>query len=355
MSDVRPSDKPVEIRRALEAAARELNEVVATAGAHAANHVTSGTDKIRDATNAQDGLMTAALVTDLEAVIAALVVDIQDLIDHEADTGNPHETDIANLGASTLLDLNTLLSTTIDESGDSRPPSTHNHTAAEVTSGELALAQGGMNADATSFTNSQLLQKNAGGTAMESSGKTIADFVEKSLFDADTILAADSDNTPAALTVPVQTLVGRITAGNIDALTAPEARTLLNVADGADVTPAAATQHFHSFHLVDPQIGDEYILFNAGNAQTITRVGHYRVAGTTCSFNLRVRAEGSAHTSTSETDVFASVKSAATTITAETSGWSDNTIDQYSWCVLEITNVVSTVTDLYITIMSEDT
>jgi len=31
-------------------------------------------------------------------------------------------------------------------------------------------------------------------------------------------------------------LVGRITAGEIDALTATEGRTLLNVADGADVT-----------------------------------------------------------------------------------------------------------------------
>ena len=58
-------------------------------------------------------------------------------------------------------------------------------------------------------------------------------------FDANTILAADTDNTPAALTVPEQTLVGRITAGNIDALTATESRTLLNVEDGADVTDAA--------------------------------------------------------------------------------------------------------------------
>lgn len=52
-------------------------------------------------------------------------------------------------------------------------------------------------------------------------------------YNANTILAASSDNTPAALTVGEQTLVGRITAGSIAALTATQVRTLLNVADGA--------------------------------------------------------------------------------------------------------------------------
>lgn len=64
------------------------------------------------------------------------------------------------------------------------------------------------------------------------------DVVTKALFDAQTILAATSDNTPAAVTVAEQTLVGRITAGNIAALTGAQVRTLLNVEDGADVTDA---------------------------------------------------------------------------------------------------------------------
>lgn len=59
-----------------------------------------------------------------------------------------------------------------------------------------------------------------------------------SLFDANTILKADTDDTPAALTVAEQTLVGRITSGVITALTATQVRTLLNVEDGADVTDA---------------------------------------------------------------------------------------------------------------------
>lgn len=52
-------------------------------------------------------------------------------------------------------------------------------------------------------------------------------------YNANTILAANTDDTPAALSVPEQTLIGRITSGNIDALAATEVRTLLNVEDGA--------------------------------------------------------------------------------------------------------------------------
>jgi len=52
--------------------------------------------------------------------------------------------------------------------------------------------------------------------------ETATNYVAKSLFDANTILAADSDNTPAALTVGEQTIVGRVTSGNIDALTPAE-------------------------------------------------------------------------------------------------------------------------------------
>jgi hypothetical protein len=57
--------------------------------------------------------------------------------------------------------------------------------------------------------------------------ETATDYVTKALFDAQTILAATSDNTPAALTVGEQTLVGRITSGNIAALTAAQAMGVL--------------------------------------------------------------------------------------------------------------------------------
>lgn len=52
--------------------------------------------------------------------------------------------------------------------------------------------------------------------------ETATNYVPKSLFDAQTILAATSDNTPAAVTVAEQTIVGRKTGGNIAALTGTE-------------------------------------------------------------------------------------------------------------------------------------
>lgn len=57
--------------------------------------------------------------------------------------------------------------------------------------------------------------------------------VAKSTYDANTILKADTDNTPAALTVWEQTLVGRKTWWAITALTPAEVRTMINVADWA--------------------------------------------------------------------------------------------------------------------------
>jgi len=64
--------------------------------------------------------------------------------------------------------------------------------------------------------------------------------IAASLFDAHTLLAATSDNTPAALTVAEQTMVGRITGGNIAALTATQIRTLLNIENGATADQSAA-------------------------------------------------------------------------------------------------------------------
>jgi hypothetical protein len=53
------------------------------------------------------------------------------------------------------------------------------------------------------------------------------DVVLKTLFDVQTLLAAVSDNTPAAVAVTEQTIVGRITGGNIAALSAAQVKTLL--------------------------------------------------------------------------------------------------------------------------------
>ena len=62
--------------------------------------------------------------------------------------------------------------------------------------------------------------------------------ISEALFNANTILKADSDNTPVALAIGASTFVGRKAAGNISAMSVAEALTLLSVESGADVTDA---------------------------------------------------------------------------------------------------------------------
>ena len=57
----------------------------------------------------------------------------------------------------------------------------------------------------------------------------LAGLVAKTLFDANTILKADSDNTPAALAVSEQRILGRPTGGDIDDLTAAQVKGILGV------------------------------------------------------------------------------------------------------------------------------
>jgi len=57
------------------------------------------------------------------------------------------------------------------------------------------------------------------------------EFLMHHLFDANTILGADSDNTPTARTIAVQQVVGRITGGNIKGLSVAELQTLALSAD----------------------------------------------------------------------------------------------------------------------------
>jgi len=75
--------------------------------------------------------------------------------------------------------------------------------------------------------------------------KIISDFdsdkLSKSLYDVNTILAADTDNTPTARTIAEQQIVGRITSGNIKGLSAAEVRTLINVADDSQANASGGT------------------------------------------------------------------------------------------------------------------
>lgn len=85
--------------------------------------------------------------------------------------------------------------------------------------------------------------------------------VLKSLFDAHTILAATSDNTPAALTVGASTVVGRAASGGIVALTPAQLRTIIDLAAqigattvGGDITGTVSNAQIVAGTIVNADI-----------------------------------------------------------------------------------------------------
>ncbi len=75
-----------------------------------------------------------------------------------------------------------------------------------------------------------------GHTHEENGSDALTSFIPESLFDAHSIIAATLDNTPAVLTVDELKVVGRITSGNIAALTGAQLWTILTGQAGATVS-----------------------------------------------------------------------------------------------------------------------
>jgi hypothetical protein len=99
---------------------------------------------------------------------------------------------------------------------------------------DLALANS-VNISATGYTVATLVANIEGNVTGNLTG-TASGNVANTLYDAFTIVYADTDNTPAALTVGASTFVGRKAAGGISAMSTTEARTLLNVSNGANAS-----------------------------------------------------------------------------------------------------------------------
>lgn len=93
--------------------------------------------------------------------------------------------------------------------------------AGKVEVDKLALVEA--NADVTDAAN-----VDAAGAVMETD------------YNANTILSANVDNTPLAITIGASTIFGRASTGDAVALTAAQARTILNVEDGSTADQTAA-------------------------------------------------------------------------------------------------------------------
>lgn len=77
--------------------------------------------------------------------------------------------------------------------------------------------------------------------------------VTKASYDANSILKADTSSNPSSLTVGVDTIVGRMTGGNIAALSASDVRTIINVENGAtaDMTGSEISSQLLTLDTVD--------------------------------------------------------------------------------------------------------
>ena len=91
--------------------------------------------------------------------------------------------------------------------------------------------------------------------------------ISPTLYDAQSILAAVTNDTPAAVTISEQNLFGRIAGGNVASLTLLQAHKLLTVVKNFyDPTSAVPGS---------PSTGDRYISLATANGWTIDRVYTY--------------------------------------------------------------------------------
>jgi hypothetical protein len=174
----------------------------------------TGTDAVLPAaTTTLAGVMTGADKTKLDGIEAG------------ADVTDATNVDAAGAVMNADYNAQTILAATAD------------NTPAPLTVGEATIvgrATGGNIAALTATQVRTIINVENGADVTDATNVNAAGAVMEADYNAQTILRATTDNTPTALTVGEQTLVGRITGGNIEALTPAQARTLLNVADGAN-------------------------------------------------------------------------------------------------------------------------
>lgn len=146
---------------------------------------------------------------------------------------------LTGLVAKVTFDANTILKADSDNTPVALTVGTNTFVAraagsivAQAISAQSLLLRGSGDIADTTIADSTFVGRPAGGNlgAMTpaQAEALLTGLVAKVTFDANTILKADSDNTPVALTVGAQTLVGRLTGGTIAAITAAEARRITN-------------------------------------------------------------------------------------------------------------------------------
>jgi hypothetical protein len=170
------------------------------------------------------------------------------------------------------------------------------------------------------------------------------EYVQESLFDANTILAATTDDTPAALTVGEQKVVGRVTGGNIAALSLNAASGICQLDANGRVDPTQTAEDQFTLVAETPTATEDIGLPRFSVPVTITKVvgvltGDYTSVTINPKFSTDRSAAGTA------------LLNAATAITSTTTGtvitsFGDATIPADSFLWLETTAKTGTAGNL---------
>ena len=137
-----------------------------------------------------------------------------------------------------LFDAHTVLAATTDDT-PAAVTIGEQQILGRVTSGSITALDIDSDLSSVSATDNTVPSAKATKAALDLKADTsvLGNYVTKALFDAHTVLYATTDDTPAALTVTEQTVVGRATGGNITALAIDS--DLSSVSANDDTIPSA--------------------------------------------------------------------------------------------------------------------
>ena len=185
--------------------------------------------------------MDRSLATFLRKVSTALFYKIQEIIDLVNTQSLIGKADkVTGATADNFASLDAVGN--LEDSGlpKSKLAGVEDGATADQTGAEIKTAYEG-ESDTNAFTDaekSKLSGIEASADVTDATNVNAAGAVMESDFNAQTVLAAVSDNTPTPITIGEAEILGRATGGNVGALTAANVRTIINVENGADVTDA---------------------------------------------------------------------------------------------------------------------
>ena len=157
--------------------------------------------------------------------------------DISTNTGNiTSNTNQASVIEGRLDDQDILITTNTGNISDNTDDISTNTGNISTNTGNISTNTGNISTNSSDInTNAGNISTNTGNIStntgnISTNTGNIATKVSSNLFDANSILKADSDNTPVVLSVPTNTVIGRST-GNISALTVPTIKEMLGFGD----------------------------------------------------------------------------------------------------------------------------